>query len=51
MRSEDEIRKRIEKCKQDILRLVTSGIFTEDELIEYTGYLKALNYVLQEDNQ
>lgn len=51
MRTENEIREKIEKCKQDILRLVTSGIFTEDELIEYTGYLKALNYVLQEDNQ
>lgn len=48
MRSENEIREKIENCKTDILNDVLSGIATRETLNDLRIYVDALKWVLED---
>lgn len=48
MRSENEIREKIENCKIDILNDVLSGIATRETLNDLRIYVEALEWVLED---
>lgn len=50
MRSEDEIKKKIEEIKQEILGNVLAGIIIKKAIQNDTMWIEALEWVLQEDN-
>lgn len=48
MRSENEIREKIENCKTDIVNDVLSGIATREILNDLRIYIEALEWVLED---
>ena len=48
MRSEEEIREKIENCKTDIVNDVLSGIATREILNDLRSYIDALKWVLED---